>query len=161
MLHINEHEAEKLLQRLHQEQKEIREQALNEEYEVKQRERILLSFYEPKFDKLNQFENELSEPSKNLPKQKFRKKSKFSFIMCNEEYNPDYLTHVSLPEVVNDFRNAMQTAQMMGIPFENIIQLRDASFDELEHTWTQFKDKITVFSRVLTDRTGIVSTSPG
>ena len=53
MLHINEHEAEKLLQRLHQEQKEIREQALNEEYEVKQRERILLSFYEPKFDKLN------------------------------------------------------------------------------------------------------------
>ena len=53
MLHINEYEAEKLLQRLHQEQKEIREQALNEEYEVKQRERILLSFYEPKFDKLN------------------------------------------------------------------------------------------------------------
>ena len=47
MLHINEHEAEKLLQRLHQEQKEIREQALNEEYELRQREQILLSFLEP------------------------------------------------------------------------------------------------------------------
>ena len=47
MLHINEHEAEKLLQRLHQEQKRIREQVLNEEYELRQREHILLSFLEP------------------------------------------------------------------------------------------------------------------
>ena len=67
------------------------------------------------------FEDELNEPNKHLPKQKFRKKSKFSFIMCNEEYNPDYLTLPTLPEVVNDFRNAMQTAQSMGIPLENII----------------------------------------
>ena len=70
---------------------------------------------------MDMFEAELSEPNKHLQKQKFHKKSKFSFIMCNEEYNPDYLTHISLPEVVNDFRNAMQTAKSMGIPLENIV----------------------------------------
>ena len=47
MLHINEHEAKKLLERLHQEQKKIREQVVNEEYEARQREQILLNFFEP------------------------------------------------------------------------------------------------------------------
>ena len=47
MLHINEHEAKKLLERLHQEQKKIREQAINEEYEARQKEQILLNFFEP------------------------------------------------------------------------------------------------------------------
>ena len=70
---------------------------------------------------MSKFESELNDPSKHLPKQKFRKKSKFSFIMYNERYNPDYVTHKDLPEVVNDFRNAMQTAKLMGIPLENIV----------------------------------------
>ena len=76
--------------------------------------------------------------------------------MCNERYNPDYVTHKDLPEVVNDFRNAMQTAKSMGIPLDNIVQLHDASYEELEHTWTQFYDKIYAFSRVLNGRTGIL-----
>ena len=76
--------------------------------------------------------------------------------MCNERYNPDYVTHDDLPEVVNDFRNAMQTAKQMGIPLENIVQLQDATYEELEHAWTQFYDKIYVFSRVLNGRTGIL-----
>ena len=70
---------------------------------------------------MDKFESELKNPKKHLPKQKFRKRSKFSFIMCNENYNPEYVTHVDLPEVVNDFRNAMQTAKSMGIPFKNIV----------------------------------------
>ena len=56
---------------------------------------------------MDMFETELSEPSKHLQKQKFHKKSKFNFIMCNGRYNKDYVTHDDLPEVVNDFRNAM------------------------------------------------------
>ena len=51
--------------------------------------------------------------------------------MCNENYNPDYVTHSDLPAVVNDFRNALQTAKMMGIPLENTIQLQNASYDNL------------------------------
>ena len=70
---------------------------------------------------MDMFETELSEPSKHLQKQKFHKKSKFSFIMYNERYNPDYVTHNDLPEVVNDFRNAMQTAKSMDIPLDNIV----------------------------------------
>ena len=56
---------------------------------------------------MDMFESELKNPKKHLPKQKFRKKSKYSFIMCNEKYNPAYVTHKDLPEVVNDFGNAM------------------------------------------------------
>ena len=48
----------------------------------------------------------------------------------------------------------------MGIPLKNVIQLRNASHEKLEQTWTKFKDKITVFSLVLTDRTGILGPSP-
>ena len=70
---------------------------------------------------MEKFENELNDPKKHLPKEKFHKKLKFSFIMCNENYNPDYVTHSDLPEVVNDFKNAMQTAKLMGIPLENIV----------------------------------------
>ena len=59
---------------------------------------------------MDSFEAEMGDPKKHMPKQKFRKKSKFCFIMCNEKYDPDYVTHKDLPEVVNDFRNAKQTA---------------------------------------------------
>ena len=47
LLHINEQEAKKLLNRLQKEQDRVREQALNEELEVKQREQVLLSYLEP------------------------------------------------------------------------------------------------------------------
>ena len=80
-----------------------------------------MSFLVPRLQRMDKFESELSNPSKHLPKQKFHKKSKFNFIMCNGRYNPEYVTHKDLPEVVNDFRNAMQTAKLMGIPLENII----------------------------------------
>ena len=65
---------------------------------------------------MNDFEKEMSNPKENLPKQKFQNKSKFSFIMCNDVYDRDYVTHTNLSEVVNDLRNAKQTAKMMGIP---------------------------------------------
>ena len=50
--------------------------------------------------------------------------------MCNEIYNPDYELS-DLPAVVNDFRNALQTAKLMGIPLENIVALQNASYDNL------------------------------
>ena len=86
---------------------------------------------EPQFEKFDNFKNELINPKQNLPKQKFHKKSKFSFIMCNESYNPDYVTHSDLPAVVNDFRNALQTVKLMGIPLENTVALQNASYEQL------------------------------
>ena len=47
--------------------------------------------------------------------------------MCNEKYDKDYVTHEDLPAVVNDFGNAKQTAQMMDIPLENTVLLKDAT----------------------------------
>ena len=47
LLHINEQEAKKLLDRLQKEQDRVREQALHEELEVKQREQVLLNYLEP------------------------------------------------------------------------------------------------------------------
>ena len=49
--------------------------------------------------------------------------------MCNEVYDRDYVTHGNLPEVVNDMRNAKQTAKMMGIPLENTVILQNASHE--------------------------------
>ena len=54
----------------------------------------------------------------------------------------------------------MQTAESMGIPLENIVQLQDASYEELDHAWNQFFDKIYVLSRVLDGRTGILGPVP-
>ena len=51
--------------------------------------------------------------------------------MCNDTYDPAYVTHGNLPEVVNDLRNAKQTALMMGIPLENTIILENASYEEV------------------------------
>ena len=103
MLHINEQEAKKLLQRLQDEQKKIREKAAQEEYEVKQRQQTILSYLEPQIEKMDKFENEMSDPKKHLPKEKFHKKAKFSFVMCNDKY--DKATRDPLPAVVNDLMN--------------------------------------------------------
>ena len=51
--------------------------------------------------------------------------------MCNDAYDPAYVTHGNLPEVVNDLRNAKQTALMMGIPLENTVILENASYEEV------------------------------
>ena len=45
--HINEEEAHKLLTRLKQQQDKIKEQALNEEKEEKQKEQVLLNWLDP------------------------------------------------------------------------------------------------------------------
>ena len=43
----------------------------------------------------------------------------------------------------------MQTAKMMGIPHENIIQLKDVSFETLEREFQRLEDTIIVLARVL------------
>ena len=50
----------------------------------------------------------------------------------------------------------MQTAQMMDIPDENIVRLRNTSFDNLEREFKKLEDKIVVFARVLKPQTGIL-----
>ena len=53
----------------------------------------------------------------------------------------------------------MQTAQMMGVPEENIVKLKDTSFDNLEREFKKLEDKIIVFARELLPQTGILGTS--
>ena len=54
-------------------------------------------------------------------------------IICNRSYDKKYVTHDSLPAVLDDFKNAMHTVKMMGILPENIFELKDVSHDDLEN----------------------------
>ena len=67
-----------------------------------------------------------------MPRQQFHQKSKFGLIVCIDRYDSVYGCLQNLPEVANDFKMAMQTLKMLGIPDENIVKLRDVSFDKLE-----------------------------
>ena len=70
----------------------------------------------PQIEKMDKFENELSDPKKHLPKEKFHKKAKFSFSIYNDKYDPQYVTHDDLPEVLNDYTNTQHTVKALGIP---------------------------------------------
>ena len=76
---------------------------------------------------MSQAESEMENAKNHLPNEQFHQETKFGLIIYNEIYDPAYVTHGNLPEVVNDFRNAKQTVKMLGIPAENIIELKDAS----------------------------------
>ena len=80
--------------------------------------------------------------------------------MCNEVYDPAYVIHDDLPEVVNDFRNAKQTVKMLGIPAENTIELRDVSHEQLVSSWNRLKDKIFALAKPISGKTGILGTDP-
>ena len=80
--------------------------------------------------------------------------------MYNEIYDPAYVTHGNLPEVVNDFRNAKQTVKMLGIPAENTIELKDASHRQLTRSWDLLQARIFALTRQMTGKTGILGPSP-
>ena len=138
----------------------IREQAIKEELDIKQKEQNVLNYLEPQSQKMGQAEREMENAKKHLPKEQFRQETKFGLIMYNEVYDPAYVTHGNLPEVVNDFRNAKQTSKMLGIPTENITVLKDASHEQLVNSWERLKDKISALSRPITGKTGILGTIP-
>ena len=50
-------------------------------------------------------------------------------IICNQFYDPNYVTHKDLPAVVDDFKNAKYTVKMMGIPLNNVFEMRDVTND--------------------------------
>ena len=91
-----------------------------------------------------------------MPNEQFQRDTKFGLIMCNETYDPEYVIHGNLPEVVNDFRNAKQTAKMLDIPAENTIELLDASHAQLTKEWNSLKDKVLALARPMSGKTGIL-----
>ena len=95
-----------------------------------------------------------------MPNEQFQRDTKFGLIMCNETYDPEYVIHGNLPEVVNDFRNAKQTAKMLDIPAENTIELLDASHGQLTKEWNSLKDKVLALARPMSGKTGILGTFP-
>ena len=77
-------------------------------------------------------------------------------VVCNQNYNEDYITLGDLPAVADDYKNAKHTVRMMGILPENTFEVRDASFDELDETIEWLSYRIAALTRVLESRTGIV-----
>ena len=102
----------------------------------------------------------MENAKKNLPNEQFCRETKFGLIMYNEIYDPAYVTHGNLPEVVNDCRNARQTCKMLGIPTENTIELKDASHDELTRIWNNLKDEIQALAKPMNGKTGILGFNP-
>ena len=79
-------------------------------------------------------------------------------IICNRSYNKKYVTHGDLPAVLDDFKTAMHTVKMMGILPENIFQLKDVSYDDLEKYMEWLTWRIVAQTRVLDNHTGIKAT---
>ena len=82
--------------------------------------------------RMNTIKKELQNPKNFQPNSNFDKWTKYAMIICNRSYDKKYVTHESLPAVLDDFKNAMHTVKMMGIVPENIFQMKDVSYDELE-----------------------------
>ena len=92
--------------------------------------------------------------------EQFDRETKFAFILAIEKMDEKYTTYKGVPEVVDDFRKAKQTAKIMGILPENTIALKDVSHEELQRQWDQLEDKIYPLARVLGEHTGILGASP-
>ena len=60
----------------------------------------------------------------------------------------------NLPAVADDYKNAKHTCKMMGIPPENTIAFKDASYAEVEDRIDWLCYRIGVLCRVLEDATG-------
>ena len=56
------------------------------------------------------------------------KMNNHALINCNELYDEKYITLGNLLAVVNDFKNAKQTSNMIGILPENTLELKDTSY---------------------------------
>ena len=102
----------------------------------------------------------MENAKKHLPNEQFRQETKFGLILYNEIYDPTYVTHGNLPEVVNDCRNARQTCKMLGIPSDNTIELKDASHDQLTYVWNNLRDKIQALAKPMNGKTGILGSNP-
>ena len=58
--------------------------------------------------------------------------------------------------MIDDFKNAKHTVQLMGILPENTIEIKDAKYDQLDETIEWLSYKIAVLTRVLENPTGIL-----
>ena len=61
----------------------------------------------------------------------------------------------SLPAVLDDHRNIKQTVKMLHIPDENIFELHDATYDQMEEIKERITNKIQPRVRILKQDTGI------
>ena len=104
------------------------------------------------------FENlkaEISQPDKNQKQETFRVEDKFALVLSNKTYDPEKTTMKSLPAVEDDHRNIKQTVKMLQIPDENIFEIHDATFDQMEEIKERFTNKIQPRVRILKPDTGI------
>ena len=100
-------------------------------------------------------------PNEYLPKETFSLITKYALVISNQTYDAKYVTHGDLPAVVDDHKNAMQIAKLMGICFENIFELKDTNFDQLQHTLSWLKYRFIALTRMLEESTGILGADGG
>jgi hypothetical protein len=85
---------------------------------------------------------EIDQPDKNQKQEPFRTEDKFALVLSNKTYDPSKTTMKSLPAVEDDHRNIKQTIAMLNIPDENVFEVKDATYDQMEEIKQRITDKI-------------------
>ena len=86
-------------------------------------------------------------------KDKFTKK--FGMIVCNQTYDKAGLP--DLPQTKNDFKEIKRMTRRMNIKQENLFELINAGFDEMNIQFDKLSDEIQPYVMKLSNRTGIGS----
>ena len=80
-------------------------------------------------EKMNKIREQIMDPKKLMPKERFKLWTKYALIICNKTYNKKYTTMCDLPAVDDDFKNAKLTVKFMGISNEHTFEIKDALHD--------------------------------
>ena len=76
-------------------------------------------------DELQRIKIQLEDPLDNQAKDNIRNEEKFAIIFANEYYSDDYIGMSDLPPVNDDFKNIIQTVEMLYIPSKNIFAFKN------------------------------------
>ena len=123
MLHISAEEAKKHFKRIEAQQKQIKENAEQDEQKYKEKTEHVLDFlnkYSGDFEKLKK---EIDQPDKNQKQEPFNAEDKFALVLSNKTYDPSNTTMKSLPAVEDDHKNIKQTIKMLNIPDANVFEI--------------------------------------
>ena len=119
---------------------------------VSMRERSVNRIEETKND-FNDILEAIKRATVKIKKDKFTKK--FGMIVCNQTYDKAGLP--DLPQTKNDFKEIKRMTRRMNIKQENLFELINAGFDEMNIQFDKLCDEIQPYVMKLSNRTGIGS----
>ena len=154
-LHINKQEAKKYLERFETQQKSIKDKAEQDEKEQRMVRDAVMNQMKLHRDELQRIKIQLEDPLDNQAKDNIRNEDKFAIIFANEYYSDDYIGMSDLPPVNDDFKNIIQTVEMLYIPSKNIFAFKNIKHQKMREVYEHVTNTIVAQTRCLKERTGI------